>query len=93
MKRLIKAALVAVLLTSVPALAHGGHGAWRDGDRHHHRYWKKGHHHKHYRHARHRHETRRVEHVYRYEPYPTQSASVSPGIHVIFPDVYFPWPQ
>lgn len=90
MRRLIKAALVAVLLTSVPALAHGGHDRWRDGQRHHPRQWHKGYH-KHHGHAR-RHETRRVEHVYRYEPYPTQSASVSPGIHVIFPDVYFPWP-
>lgn len=92
MRRLIKAALVAGLLTSVPALAHGGHGDWRDGHRHHPRQWQKAHH-KHHGHARHRHETQRVEHVYRYEPYPTQSASVSPGIHVIFPDVYFPWPQ
>jgi hypothetical protein len=92
MRRLIKAALVAVLLTSVPALAHGGHGSWRDGDRHHYRHWKHGHH-KHHGQPRHWRETRRVEHVYRYEPYPAQSASVSPGIHVIFPDVYFPWPQ
>lgn len=92
MRRLIKAALVAVLLTSVPALAHGGHDGWRDGHRHQPRQWHKGHY-KHHGHPRHWRETRRVEHVYRYEPYSTQSASVSPGIHVIFPDVYFPWPQ
>jgi hypothetical protein len=92
MRRLIKAALVTVLLISAPALAHGGHGGWRDADRHHSRHWNNKHH-KHHGHARHWRETRRVEHVYRYEPYPVQSASASPGIHVIFPDVYFPWPQ
>jgi hypothetical protein len=91
MRRLIKAALVAVLLTSVPALADGGHGGWRDGDRYHHRHWKNGYH-KHHGQPRHWRAPRRVvEHVYRYDPYPTQSAS--PGIHVIFPDVYFPWPR
>jgi hypothetical protein len=92
MKPLIKAALVAVLLMAAPAWAHGGHGSWWDGHRHHPRSWQKGHH-KQYSHHRHSYETRRVEHVYRYEPYPVPSAAASPGIHVIFPDVYFPWPQ
>jgi hypothetical protein len=93
MRRLIKAALVAVLLTAVPAWAHGGHAAWRDGHGHSHRHWKDWHG-KHDRHPGHWRKQRQVvEHVYRYESYPTQSASASPGIHVIFPDVYFPWPQ
>lgn len=93
MKPLIKAALIAVMLIAAPAWAHGGHSGWRDGHRYHHPHWKHGHH-KHHGHARHSRGPRRVvEHVYRYEPYPAQSASVSPGIHVIFPDVYFPWPQ
>lgn len=96
MRPLIKAALVAVMLMAAPAWAHGGHGGGWAGERHHQRHWHKGHykhHHKHHRHYRHRHETRRIEHVYRYEPYPVQSAAAQPGIHVIFPDVYLPWPQ
>jgi len=93
MRRLIKAALVTVLLTAVPAWADGGHGRWWDGPRHHYRDWKYEHR-RHHRHPGHWREPRRVvEHVYQYEPYPTQSASASPGIHVIFPDVYLPWPQ
>ena len=97
MKPLIKAALIASLLVAAPAWAGGGsHRGW-DGppNRHH---WKHGHHkphyHKHRWHPRHARRVERVEHVYRYyEPYPVQSASASPGIHVIFPDVYFPWPK
>lgn len=92
MRPLIKAALVAIMLTAAPVWAHGGHGDWSKGNPHHHRYWREGHH-KPYWHHRHRHETRRVEHIYRYEPYPIQSASVEPGIHVTFPDVYLPWPE
>jgi len=93
MKRLIKAALVTVLLTAAPAWAHGGHAGWWDGHRHHARHWKPERH-KHHGHPGHWRERRRVvEHVYRYEPYPTQPASALPGIHVIFPDVYLPWPQ
>lgn len=92
MKPLIKAALVTLMLMAAPAWAHGGHGGWWAGERHHHRHWQKGHHKQHWHH-RHRRETRRVEHIYRYEPYPVQSAGAAPGIHVIFPDVYFPFPQ
>lgn len=96
MKTLIKAALVASLLVAAPAWAHGGsHRGW-DDHRHHPRYGKHGYH-KHNWHRgppRHVRKVRRVEHVYHhYEPYPVQSTSVSPGIHVIFPDVYFPWPR
>ena len=91
MKSMIKAALVASLLVAAPVWAHGGpHRGW-DGDRHHYRYWGHGHH-KHHSHRHHVREVRQVERVY-YEPYPVQSASASPGIHVIFPDVYFPWPK
>jgi hypothetical protein len=93
MRRLIKAALVMVLLTAVPAWADRGHDGWRDGHRHHYRGWKYEHH-PHRGHPGHWREPRRVvQHIYQYEPYPTQSASASPGIHVIFPDVYLPWPQ
>lgn len=92
MKPLIKAALVAVMLTAVPAWAHGGHGGWRDGHRVHHPHWKHGHY-NHHGHPRHWRRTQRVEHVYRYESYPVQSTGTAPGIHVIFPDVYLPWPQ
>ena len=91
MKSLIKAALVASLLVAVPAWAHGGPYRGWDDHRHHPRYWKHGHH-KHHGHAHHVREVQRVERVY-YEPYPVQSASASPGIHVIFPDVYLPWPK
>lgn len=91
MKPLIKAALVASLLVAAPVWAHGGSDrGWYD-HRHHHRNWNRGHH-QHPVHHRHTREVRRVERVY-YEPYPVQSASASPGIHVIFPDVYLPWPQ
>ena len=93
MKRLIKAALVAGLLTAVPVWAHDGHPGWRDDHGYSHRYWKDEHG-RYHRHPGHWHRDRRVvEHVYRYDPYPTQSASASPGIHVIFPDVFLPWPQ
>ena len=91
MKPLIKAALIASLFVTVPAWAHGGpHRGW-DDHRYHHRHWQHGHH----KHPGYRHQVRevqRVERVY-YEPYPVQSASASPGIHVIFPDVYLPWPK
>lgn len=89
MKSLIKAALVVSLLVAVPAWAdRGRHRGW-DDHRHHTQYWKHGHD-RHHSPRHHVHEVRRVERVY-YEPYPVQSAS--PGIHVIFPDVYFPWPR
>lgn len=90
MKPLIKAALIASLLIAVPAWAHDGpYRGW--GGPPHHKHWN----HDRYKHHGPRHHVRevhRVERVY-YEPYPAQSASASPGIHVIFPDVYVPWPQ
>jgi len=93
MKSLIKAALVASLLVAAPVWAHKGPDRGWNDHRYSHRHWNRGHH-KHHGHRHHVREVRRVERVY-YEPYPVQSASasVSPGIHVIFPDVYFPWPQ
>lgn len=92
MRPLIKAAVVAVMLSAAPVWAHGGPGGWWNGERHYHRHWPKAHG-KHYVHHRHREDTRRVVQVYRYEPYPAPSASAEPGIHVIFPDVYLPFPQ
>lgn len=91
MKTLIKAALIASLLIAAPVWAHGGpHRGW-GGPPHHKHHWKHGHN-KHYGHRHHVREVRRVERVY-YEPYPVQAASVPPGVHVVFPDVYFPWPK
>lgn len=87
MRLLIKGLLAAALLAAAPAWAHGGHGHWKHG---HPRY---GRHFEHKQHGHH-HDWRRparVEHVYRFEPYP--AASPAPGIHMIFPDVYVPWPR
>ena len=92
MKPLIKAALVASLLVAAPVWAHGGsERGWFD-HRHPQRHWNRDYH-KHHGHHRRAHDVRRIEHVYRYEPYPVETASASPGIHVIFPDVYLPWPK
>jgi len=87
MKLLIHGTLAAVLLAAAPVWAHDGHGHWKHG------YPRYG------RHFEHKHDGRyhdwrrpaRVERVYVYEPYPVTSPA--PGIHVIFPDVYLPWPR
>ena len=93
MKPLIKAALVASLLVAAPVWAHSGPDRGWSDHRHSHRHWDRGHHHRPYWHHRDTRSVRRVEHVYRVEPYPVESASAAPGIHLVFPDVFLPWPR
>jgi hypothetical protein len=88
MKLLIKGLLAAVLLAAVPAWAHGGHG--------HGKHWA-GHHGPHGRYV-HFHEYRPPVVVY---PRVVYTAPVyypvytvpAPGIHIVTPSVYIPWPR
>lgn len=87
MRLLIMSVLAALLLAAMPAWAHGGHGQWKHGYPRYERHFE----HKHRGHYHDWHRPARVERVYVYEPYPV--AAPAPGLHVIFPDVYIPWPR
>jgi len=87
MRLLTSALLAAALAAAVPAQAHDGHG----------RNFHRGYHkHDHRVQQRHHHRpgppawrARREANNYYYG---VPAASTQPGVHVIFPNIFFPWP-
>lgn len=96
LKLLVTTLVAGALLTVAPVWAHGGHGHGHGYG--HGKHWEK--HHRHYdrHHSRHRHIYRDrvvvreyVERVPVYRDYP--AAAPAPGVHIVTPDLYFPWPR
>lgn len=91
MRILTSTILAAALAVAVPAYAHDGHG--RPGQHYGH-----GHHKHHHAQGRHHHRPhppgwgpRREVNNY-YYGYGVPAAAVPPGVHVVFPDIFLPWP-
>lgn len=88
--KLLSYAIAAVLLgAAAPALAHEGHPYWK------HERWS---HFDHFHrwHRPHYHgwmPPGRVKRVEYYVVTPPPQPGPAPGIHVIFPDIYVPWPR
>lgn len=91
LKLLVNTLLAGALLAVAPAWAHGGHGHgyghWKHWHKHH------RHHHFHRHHVYHDRVVVReyVERVPVYRDYP--AASPAPGVHIVTPDIYIPWPR
>lgn len=83
--------MVAAFSTAAPVFAHGGHD--RGHAYGHAKHWKK--HHRNFHHPRHVHYRDRVivrEYV-RTEPAYTYYSPPAPGVHIVVPDIYLPWPR
>ena len=90
MKLLISATMAAMFAAAAPAWAH--HGDWQDDGYHQH--WKHG---KHWR-GHHVHRDRvyvreYVRTVPVYQPVYPSNPAPAPGIHVVVPDIYIPFPR
>lgn len=92
MRLLIKSLVVAATLAMAPAWAHGD-----DGHRHgkHWKHWEK-----HHRippgHARYMYQGYYVREYWRpvpVYPRPYYYPAPAPGVHIVVPDVYIPWPR
>ncbi|MBI4194084.1 MAG: hypothetical protein HY526_03285 [Betaproteobacteria bacterium] len=88
MKLVIGAVMAAMFAASAPAWADGGHGHWRGYGNY--KQWKQDRHWHKYRAHRERYIVR--EYVREVPVYPAYPAP-APGVHVIFPDVYIPFPR
>jgi hypothetical protein len=98
--RYLSGGLLVAALCFAPAAMADGYGYHKHHHRQHHYGHPKHHVHHHYRHYppawghwkhHHRHSRHVRKEVHHY--YAQPSSSLSPGFHVIFPDVYIPWPQ
>lgn len=92
LKFLVNALLAGALLAVAPVWAHGGHG---HGHGHGYgKHWEKHHRYHHRPHHRHLQRDRVVirEYVERVPVYQDYQAP-APGVHIVTPDIYFPWPR
>ncbi len=91
MRLLTSTILAAALAVAVPAHAHDGHSRRGHDFRHgHYQHHHRVHHRHHHRHHPPAWGARKEVHNYYYEI--PAAANPAPGLHVIFPDIFLPWP-
>lgn len=92
MRILTTTLLAAALAFAVPAYADHGHKRYGHGYQHgHYKHQRHFHGHRDHRHGPPRWVAQREVNNHYYYGNSAPSASIPPGVHVIFPDIFFPW--
>lgn len=92
LKLLIAALMAAAMSTAAPVFAHDGHGRGHGHAHGHAKHWNKHHRHFHHHHGYYRDRVVVREYVQTVPAYSYYSAP-APGVHIVVPDVYIPWPR